>query len=76
MLSLKKILLNEKINLSIDQKNEIDNLLKIMKTQKAGQKYKIALLKLIKLAEEITGKTIMSKRQALLALDYIEPKLY
>jgi len=54
---------------------EIDNLLSIMKKTKAGPEYKKALSQLIDIAKEKSGKPIFSKKDALLALDYIEPSI-
>jgi hypothetical protein len=52
---------------------EIDKLLKIMNTKKAGPEYKKALMDLIAMAEKKSGKTVNTKKEALLALDYVEP---
>jgi hypothetical protein len=52
---------------------EVDKLLKIINTKKAGPEYKKALKDLILMAEKKSGKTINTKKEALLALDYIEP---
>ena len=54
---------------------KIDNLLSIMKKTKAGPEYKKALSQLIDMAREKSGKPIFSKKDALLALDYIEPSI-
>ena len=53
--------------------NEIDQLLSIMNTKKAGTEYKKALMDLINLAKKKTGREIWSKKDALQALDYEEP---
>jgi uncharacterized protein YeaO (DUF488 family) len=50
----------------------VDKLLKIINTKKAGPEYKKALMDLIAMAEKKSGKTINTKKEALLALDYIE----
>lgn len=54
---------------------EVDKLLKIMNTKKAGSEYKKALMDLIAMAEKKSGKTINTKKEALLALDYVEPTI-
>lgn len=59
-----------------ENKTQIDSLLKILNTKKAGNEYKKALMDLIKLAEKKSGKTINTKKEALLALDYIEPTIH
>jgi hypothetical protein len=54
----------------------IDKLLKVINTKKAGPEYKKALMDLIAMAEKKSGKTINTKKEALLALDYInEPTI-
>lgn len=58
-----------------ESNSEIDNLLSIMQKRKAGTEYKVALQKLINLAQEKTGRQIYTKREALEALDYIEPRI-
>ena len=50
---------------------EVDKLLKIINTKKAGPEYKKALMDLIAMAEKKSGTTINTKKEALLALDYI-----
>jgi hypothetical protein len=50
----------------------VDKLLKIINTKKAGPEYKKALMDLIAMAEKKSGKNINTKKEALLALDYIE----
>jgi hypothetical protein len=62
-----------KINEESKSNPVIDNLLKIMNTKKAGPEYKKALMELVAMAEKKSGKTIHTKKEALLALDYIEP---
>jgi hypothetical protein len=52
---------------------EVDKLLKVMNDKKAGPEYKKALMDLIAMAEKKSGKTIQTKKEALLALDYVEP---
>lgn len=59
----------------IESDSEIDNLLLIMNKKKAGTEYRSALQKLINLAQEKTGHRIYTKRDALEALDYIEPRI-
>ena len=54
---------------------EVDKLLKIMNTKKAGSEYKKALMDLIAMAEKKSGKTVNTKKEALLALDYVEPTI-
>jgi hypothetical protein len=54
---------------------EVDKLLKVMNTKKAGSEYKKALMDLIAMAEKKSNKTINTKKEALLALDYIEPTI-
>jgi hypothetical protein len=54
---------------------EVEKLLKIINTKKAGPEYKKALIDLISMAEKKSGKTINTKKEALLALDYIEPSI-
>lgn len=54
---------------------EVDKLLKIMNTKKAGPEYKKALMDLIAMAEKKSGTTVNTKKEALLALDYIEPTI-
>jgi hypothetical protein len=54
---------------------EIDKLLKIINTKKAGSEYKKALMDLIAMAEKKSGKTVNTKKEALLALDYVEPSI-
>ena len=54
---------------------EIDKLLKVMNDKKAGSEYKKALMDLIAMAEKKSGKTIQTKKEALLALDYVEPTI-
>ena len=54
---------------------KVDNLLKVINTKKAGPEYKKALMDLIAMAEKKTGKTINTKKEALLALDYNEPSI-
>jgi hypothetical protein len=54
---------------------EIDKLLKIINTKKAGPEYKKALMDLIAMAEKKSGKTVNTKKEALLALDYVEPSI-
>jgi hypothetical protein len=54
---------------------EVDKLLKIINTKKAGPEYKKALMDLIAMAEKKSGTTINTKKEALLALDYIEPSI-
>jgi predicted RNA-binding protein associated with RNAse of E/G family len=54
---------------------EIDKLLNIINTKKAGSEYKKALMDLIAIAEKKSGKTIQTKKEALLALDYVEPTI-
>jgi len=54
---------------------EIDKLLKVMNDKKAGPEYKKALIDLIAMAEKKSGKTIQTKKEALLALDYVEPTI-
>ena len=54
---------------------EGDKLLKVINTKKAGPEYKKALMDLIAMAEKKSGKTINTKKEALLALDYIEPSI-
>jgi hypothetical protein len=54
---------------------EVDKLLKVMNTKKAGSEYKKALMDLIAMAEKKSGKTVNTKKEALLALDYIEPTI-
>lgn len=53
----------------------VDKLLKVINTKKAGPEYKKALMDLIAMAEKKSGKTINTKKEALLALDYIEPTI-
>jgi hypothetical protein len=54
---------------------EIDKLLKVMNDKKAGSEYKKALMDLIAMAKKKSGKTIQTKKEALLALDYVEPTI-
>ena len=54
---------------------EVDKLLKIINTKKGGPEYKKALMDLIAMAEKKSGKTINTKKEALLALDYVEPTI-
>ena len=54
---------------------EVDKLLKVMNTKKGGPEYKKALMDLISIAEKKSGKTINTKKEALLALDYVEPTI-
>lgn len=54
---------------------EVDKLLKVINTKKAGPEYKKALMDLIAMAEKKSGKTINTKKAALQALDYIEPTI-
>jgi hypothetical protein len=54
---------------------EVDKLLKIINTKKGGPEYKKALMDLIAMAEKKSGKTVNTKKEALLALDYIEPTI-
>jgi hypothetical protein len=54
-------------------KKQVDKLLQDMSKHKAGPEYKKALIDLIKLAEKESGKTINTKKEALKALDYVEP---
>ena len=54
---------------------EIDKLLNIINTKKAGSEYKKALMDLIAMAKKKSGKTIQTKKEALLALDYVEPTI-
>lgn len=68
-------LISEQINLSKQQKQEIDELIKIIDAKKAGAERRDAMFKFMDLARKITGKTFYSYRGALLALDYIEPRL-
>ena len=56
-------------------KHSIDQLLKIVQTKKAGPEYKKALMDLINLAKEKTGKEIHSIADLKQALDYEEPKI-
>jgi hypothetical protein len=64
------------VDLKENQSNlEVDKLLKIINTKKAGPEYKKALMDLIAMAEKKSGKTINTKKEALLALDYIEPTI-
>jgi len=64
-----------RIESSKENKPKIDKLLNIINTKKAGPEYKKALMDLIAMAEEKSGKTINTKKEALLALDYIEPTI-
>jgi hypothetical protein len=65
-----------KKSLKENQSNpEVDKLLKVMNTKKAGSEYKKALMDLIAMAEKKSNKTINTKKEALLALDYIEPTI-
>ena len=54
---------------------EVDKLLKIINTKKGGPEYKKALMDLIAMAEKKSGKTVNTKKEALLALDYVEPTI-
>ena len=54
---------------------EVDKLLKVMDSKKAGPEYKKALMDLIAMAEKKSGTTVNTKKEALLALDYIEPTI-
>jgi hypothetical protein len=63
------------INESNKGNTEVDKLLKIINTKKAGPEYKKALMDLISMAEKKSGKTVNTKKEALLALDYIEPTI-
>jgi hypothetical protein len=68
------ILKREVASLNESKSNpEIDKLLKVMNDKKAGPEYKKALIDLIAMAEKKSGKTIQTKKEALLALDYVEP---
>jgi len=68
------ILKREVASLNESKSNpEVDKLLKVMNDKKAGPEYKKALIDLIAMAEKKSGKTIQTKKEALLALDYIEP---
>ena len=81
--SLMKILPSEYHDILIDKKNlsesksnpVIDNLLKVINTKKAGLEYKKALMDLIAMAEKKSGKTVNTKKEALLALDYNESSI-
>ena len=55
---------------------EIHDLLVTMDKEKAGPKYKNALMALITMAEKISGKTIRTKEEALAALDYTTPETF
>jgi hypothetical protein len=54
---------------------EVDKLLKVINTKKGGPEYKKALMDLIAMAEKKSGKTVNTKKEALLALDYVEPTI-
>lgn len=55
---------------------QIDKLLTIMDKTKAGPIYKKALLTLVDMAEKKSGTKVNTKKEALLALDYLEPETY
>ena len=70
------ILKKEVASLNESKSNpEIDKLLKVINDKKAGPEYKKALMDLIAMAEKKSGKTIQTKKEALLALDYVEPSI-
>ncbi len=80
----KKILSNTKLNesnsmltLTPQEKQQIEDWVSILDDRRSvGPKRYKALASLIDLAKEKSGKDIRSKREALLALDWIEPSLY
>ena len=63
------------INENTKSNPEVDKLLKIINTKKGGPEYKKALMDLIAMAEKKSGKTVNTKKEALLALDYVEPTI-
>jgi hypothetical protein len=73
--SLKNNKKTSKMNEASKSNPVIDNLLKVINTKKAGPEYKKALMDLIAMAEKKSGKTVNTKKEALLALDYSESSI-
>ena len=63
------------MNVNTKSNPEVDKLLKVINTKKGGPEYKKALMDLIAMAEKKSGKTVNTKKEALLALDYVEPTI-